>query len=113
MKRISFYLIVSALLLLLSTNISAVERKGKKSLPKDTSSQQQDRANSLVAPADTQQPTDQDNRKYDNFVDENGNGVDDRRENLISKEQDSNNPPDNKQTEQKTTDTMATSKTSR
>ncbi len=78
MKRILVFLIVTALVMSLSTLAGAVEKKEKKAdEKKQPSSQAANQKKAATAEADK--------KKYDSFVDNNKNGIDDRSENLKPK----------------------------
>jgi hypothetical protein len=79
MMRILACILCAALLLAASTDALAVDKK-KKSPPAQT--EERKKAAPKKKEPSRQQSTD---RKYDNFVDRNQNGIDDRKENLKTK----------------------------
>ncbi|HUV30242.1 MAG TPA: hypothetical protein VMY05_04005 [Acidobacteriota bacterium] len=92
MKRLLTYLLCAAFLFSLSGVASAVEKKKKEDTPKakvqkrDTSSKTVTKTTAKKTILVPKRPA-ATKKKYDNFVDRNKNGVDDRRENLKQKVQ--------------------------
>ena len=79
-------IVVSAVLMAsVSGGVQAVEKKKN---PSDTSSVTDKKQPAKRPDSAQQQPKAEPQKKYDNFVDENGNGIDDRRENLKKKKTD-------------------------
>lgn len=89
MKRILPYMLALTLLVSGASAVLAVEKKQKETPPakkteqpaKKQTAKPVDPKAKQVKPVKPAEP-----KKYDNFVDQNNNGVDDRRENLKKKE---------------------------
>ncbi len=82
MRRILSYIICGVFLLAMAGPVGAIEKKGKVKPNKV-------QVKAKKAPAPKKKSPTQGNRvskkKYDNFVDKNGNGIDDRKEKLKPK----------------------------
>ena len=78
MKRIVIFFTAAAFVLSLTTNVFGVDKKGKKESPKT-----EKKADSTVQKKEAAASASE--KKYDDFIDLNKNGKDDRRENRKSK----------------------------
>ncbi len=87
MKRFIAYLVCSVFLISVSGNVAAVEKKEKK--PAKTQVVQKNKAltkkGTNVVPMGKKETVGKKTRKYDSFIDNNKNGIDDRQERLKAK----------------------------
>ena len=82
MKRTLIVIISALLLVSVPGPLFAVEKKKSKKYKQEQTDRKPPSKDSSASPgAQQQRPA----KKYDNFIDENGNGIDDRRENLKKK----------------------------
>ncbi|MCK4607231.1 MAG: hypothetical protein KAU35_08055 [candidate division Zixibacteria bacterium] len=84
MRNALVAIIVISLLLSLGGNVLAVEKKGKKSPAKVTVTTEK-QVPARKAPAEQNKTVKVDQKKYDDFIDKNNNGIDDRKEKLVPK----------------------------
>ena len=84
MRKALVATIIISLLLPLGGNLMAVEKKGKKS-PAKTVVRTEKQIPAPKAPAEQDKPAKVNQKKYDDFVDKNNNGIDDRKEKLVPK----------------------------
>jgi hypothetical protein len=81
MRRFFTYLVLALFVLSAGGSLQAVE---KKKTPKSKADQQENKNSPQPNDSSKLKPQ-QPGKKYDNFVDDNRNGIDDRRENLKKK----------------------------
>ena len=84
MRRLAIIVLSVAGLVLLAVAVGAVDKVPRPDVDVDTAAATETKAD--LRPVDQTPPEPQKNDKYDTFVDQNNNGVDDRRENLVTKE---------------------------
>ena len=82
MKRFIVLLVSMAVLLAFSGDVMAVSKKTKKDTTKVVK-QQKPKVKKPAAPKTVKKVTKE--KKYDNFIDKNNNGIDDRKEKLVPK----------------------------
>lgn len=86
MKRILPYMLALTLLVSGVSAVLAVEKKQKETPPAKKTEQPAKKETAKPVDPKAKQVKPAEPKKYDNFVDQNNNGVDDRRENLKKKE---------------------------
>ncbi len=87
MKRIITYLLCGAFLFSVTPNVRAVEKKEKKPVKKQIVVKKKTATTKSIkiVPKGKKKATILKGKKYDNFIDKNKNGIDDRRERLKKK----------------------------
>jgi hypothetical protein len=83
MKKFITYFVCGLFLISLGGNLSAVEKQDKKSAKQEVVAKKQKTPQKGALQLRNTKPTVQ--KRYDTFIDQNKNGIDDRRENLKAK----------------------------
>ncbi len=83
MKKLLTYLVCSIFLTSLAGNLSAVEKQDKKTAKEEVVPEKQKTPQKGASQVSNKKPAVQ--KRYDTFIDQNKNGIDDRQENLKAK----------------------------